>query len=74
MFVGARFRLIRILVASAVLVISSVSAQMQIGGLDAGGGLARELSLARTALGPIALSHRTDVNGRGSDSIVSVGH
>ena len=70
-FFGARFRLIRILVASAVLAFSSVSAQMQIGSLDAGGGLARELSLARTALGSISLSHRTDPNGRGSDSIVS---
>jgi len=71
MFFGIRFRLVRVLVASAAMAISAASAQMQIGSLDASGGLSREIALANSSLGPISLSHQTNPKGRGSYSVVS---
>ena len=71
MLLGVRCRLARILVASAAVALSSASAQMQIGSLNAGGGLSKELSIAHSTLGPISLSHQTDPKGRGTYSIVS---
>ena len=71
MFVGTCFRLVRILVASAAMVASAASAQSQIGSLAANGGLARELPIAGSSLGPISLSHVTDPEGRGTYSVVS---
>jgi hypothetical protein len=72
-FFGIRFRLVRVLVASAAMAFntSAASAQMQIGSLDASGDLSREIALANSNIGPISLSHQTDPKGRGSYSVVS---
>jgi hypothetical protein len=55
-------------VASAAM---AVSAQSQIGSLAANGGLARELPIAGSSLGPISLSHVSNPEGRGAYSVVS---
>jgi hypothetical protein len=70
-FSGVGFRLVRILVATAAMAISVVSAQSQIGSLAANGDLARELPIAGSSLGPIVLSHVTNPEGRGTHSVVS---
>jgi YD repeat-containing protein len=53
------------------MAVSVVSAQSQIGSLAANGGLARELPLASSQLGPISLSHSINPDGRGTYSVVS---